>query len=337
VVRWSKFAFLAAPQPAADDAIRTGGTAITGSLPTISLQHGFDHAEMQVPVAYVLQNCQLDAGKLIMDLQLTDRVAIVTGGSKGIGLGVVRELMSAGARVVNVNRSEAEGKALEASSAAEGRDCLFVQADLTHTEACRTAVDRALERFGRIDVLINNAGVNDGVGLADGPDAFLDSLRRNLVHYYATAHYALDALKASRGNIVNIGSKVSVTGQGGTSGYAAAKGGVNALTREWAVDLAPHGIRVNAVIPAETWTPLYEKCLAAMPNPDAAKAEIERLIPLGGRFTTIEEIASMVVFLASPRSSHTTGQIIFVDGGYTHLDRKCTAEGDVASFGAAES
>ncbi|HRA88771.1 MAG TPA: SDR family oxidoreductase [Planctomycetaceae bacterium] len=132
-----------------------------------------------------------------------------------------------------------------------------------------------------------------------------------------------------------MGSKVCETGQGGTSGYAASKGGINALTREWAVDLAPHGIRVNAVLPAETWTPLYEKCLAAMPDPAAAKAEMEQLIPLGHRFTTIEELANMVVFLASPCSSHTTGQIIFVDGGYTHLDRKCTAQSDVAGFAAS--
>ena len=149
------------------------------------------------------------------------------------------------------------------------------------------------------------------------------------------AHYSLEALKKSRGVIINIGSKVCETGQGGTSGYAASKGGINGLTREWAVDLAPHGIRVNAVLPAETWTPLYEKCLAAMPDPAGAKAEMERLIPFERRFTTIEELANMAVFLASPCSSHTTGQIIFVDGGYTHLDRKCTAQSDIASFGAA--
>lgn len=270
-----------------------------------------------------------------MDLGLQDKVALVTGGSKGIGLGIVRELMADGARVANVNRSEAEGRALEQEYSKQGRECFFIQGDLTNVDACRNAVEQTLERFGRIDILVNNAGFNDGVGLDGGPEAFVQSLRRNLVHYYAMVHFALDALKQSRGSIVNIGSKVSETGQGGTSGYAAAKGGVNALTREWAVDLAPHGIRVNTVLPAETWTPLYEKCLAAMPDPAAAKADIERLIPLGRRFTTADEIANMVVFLASSRSSHTTGQIIVVDGGYTHLDRKCTADGDVSSFGAA--
>lgn len=272
-----------------------------------------------------------------MDLQLHDKVALVTGGSKGIGLGIVRSLIAEGAKVANVNRSKTEGIVLEKEYAALGSECLFIQGDLTDMAACKNAVQTTLARFGRIDILVNNAGVNDGAGIDAGPEAFVESLKRNLIHYYAMVHYAVDALKRSKGCIINIGSKVCETGQGGTSGYAASKGGINGLTREWAVDLAPDGIRVNAVLPAETWTPLYEKCLAAMPNPTAARSEIEHLIPLGHRFTTIEEMADMVVFLASPRSSHTTGQIIYVDGGYTHLDRKCTALGNVTEFGAAGS
>ncbi|MEZ5942698.1 MAG: SDR family oxidoreductase [Planctomycetaceae bacterium] len=271
-----------------------------------------------------------------MDLQLNDKVALVTGGSKGIGLGIVRQLIAEGVRVANVNRSEAEGKQLEAEYSKQGKECLFIQGDLTDVTACGRAVDTTLKHFGRIDILVNNAGVNDGAGLDAGPQAFVESLQKNLIHYYAMAHYALEALKQSRGCIVNIGSKVSETGQGGTSGYAASKGGITALTREWAVDLASHGIRVNAVLPAETWTPLYEKCLAAMDDPQAARNEIEQLIPLGHRFTTIEELADTVVFLASPRASHTTGQILFVDGGYTHLDRKCTQSATISDFGAAK-
>lgn len=260
-----------------------------------------------------------------MDLQLQDKVVLVTGGSKGIGRGIVESFLAEGSRVANVNRSEKEGRELEALYSAKGQDCFFIQGDLTDVDQCRQSVAATLERFGRIDVLINNAGVNDGVGLDAGPDAFVESLQRNLVHVYAMAHFALAALKDSRGSIINIGSKVSVTGQGGTSAYAAAKGGINAMTREWALDLADDGIRVNTVIPAETWTPLYENWLNTMPDPAASKQSIERMIPLGHRFTTVEEIADMVVFLASARSSHTSGQIIFVDGGYTHFDRKFTA------------
>ena len=269
-----------------------------------------------------------------MDLQLKNKVAIVTGGSKGIGRAIVDGLLEEGAAVVNVNRSAEIGLQMQADAEARGQRCFFVQADLTDAAACENAIKKTLSTFSRIDILINNAGVNDGAGLDAGLQAFQQSLQRNLLHYYAMAHHSKAALVASRGCIVNIGSKVCDTGQGGTSGYAASKGAINGLTREWAVELAASGVRVNCVIPAETWTPLYEQCLAAMPNPDQARADIERLIPLETRLTTAEELASTVVFLSSPRSSHTTGQIVYVDGGYTHLDRKCTAP-SVADFGAA--
>ncbi len=134
-------------------------------------------------------------------------------------------------------------------------------------------------------------------------------------------HYALPELKKSKGSIVNIGSKTGETGQGGTSAYAAANGGRNALTREWAVELLKYGIRVNSVIVAECYTPLYEKWIKTLPNPEETLQKITEKIPLGNRMTTAEEIANMVVFLLSERSSHTTGQLIHVDGGYVHLDR----------------
>ena len=139
------------------------------------------------------------------------------------------------------------------------------------------------------------------------------------------AHHALPELKKTKGSIVNIGSKVAETGQGGTSAYAAANGGRNGLTREWAVELLKYGIRVNAVIVAESYTPLYEKWIMSLPDPEKKLKEITEKIPLGNRMTTTEEIASMVVFLLSERSSHTTGQLIHVDGGYVHLDRAVSA------------
>ena len=260
-----------------------------------------------------------------MDLHLGNKVVLVTGGSKGIGEAIVRSFLQEGARVANVNRSTAEGETMQAEYAANGQVCHFIQGDLSDSSSCRRAVEQAVDQLGCLDVLVNNAGTNDGAGLSAGPEAFAASLQQNLAHYYAMTHYALTALKESRGVILNVGSKVSVTGQGGTSGYAAAKGAINSLTREWAVDLAQYGIRVNTVIPAEVWTPLYARWLGTPSDPDDARRQIERLIPLGGRFTTSAEIANMVVFLASSRSSHTTGQIVFVDGGYTHLDRKITA------------
>jgi L-fucose dehydrogenase len=152
----------------------------------------------------------------------------------------------------------------------------------------------------------------------------VSSLERNLVHYYAMAHHALPALKKSRGSIVNIGSKTAVTGQGGTSGYVAAKAAILGLTREWAAELHPLGIRVNAVVPAEVLTPLYQQWLSGFPNPEEKLARIISKIPLGKRMTKPEEIADMVLFLISERASHITGQHLFVDGGYTHLDRALT-------------
>ena len=179
-----------------------------------------------------------------------------------------------------------------------------------------------MDKVGKIDGLVNNAGVNDGVGLASGDyEAFMASLHKNVVHYYLLAHYALPALKKSRGAIVNISSKTAETGQGNTSGYAAANGGRNALTREWAVELLKYGISVNAIVVAECWTPLYEKWVNTLPDPKAKLEAITKNIPLENRLTTAEEIANMTAFLLSQRSSHTTGQLIHVDGGYVHLDR----------------
>ena len=135
------------------------------------------------------------------------------------------------------------------------------------------------------------------------------------------AQAVLPYLKKSKGSIVNIGSKTAETGQGNTSGYAASNGGRNALTREWAVELREYNIRVNSVIVAECYTPMYEKWIQTLENPTEKLKSITNKIPLGQRMTTKEEIGDMVTFLMSPKSSHTTGQIIHVDGGYVHLDR----------------
>lgn len=253
-----------------------------------------------------------------MDLLLKDKIVIVTGGAKGIGAGITKALAAEGAVPVVVGRNEKDNETI----LHETGTGFAIAAELTHPEECERAVKETIEKFGRIDGLVNNAGINDSVGLEKGSyEAFIASLHKNLVHYYLIAHYALPELIKSKGAIVNIGSKVAETGQGNTSAYAAANGGRNALTREWAVELLKYGIRVNAVIVAECYTPLYEKWIQSLPNPDEKLKSITNKIPLGKRMTTAEEIANMVVFLLSEKSSHTTGQLIHVDGGYTHLDR----------------
>ncbi len=260
-----------------------------------------------------------------MDLELKGKVVLVTGGAKGIGAAIVRACASEGALPVIVDVDVAAGQALLATLQEIGASAEVITADLVAPESWSRSIEQTLRTFGRLDVLVNNAGVNDKVGLEHGsPQEFSASLSRNLLHYYGTAHYALPHLKRTKGSIINIGSKTAFTGQGGTSGYAASKGAIASLTREWAAELLPFGIRVNTVVPAEVMTPLYRRWLDTFPKPDEKLKTILSKIPLDKRMTTDEEIAAMVTFLVSPRAAHITGQHLFVDGGYVHLDRALT-------------
>lgn len=260
-----------------------------------------------------------------MDLQLKGKVIVVTGGSKGIGRSITQVLVEEGAIPVIVTRSEASAQDLVKEIKAKGGQAQYVKAELTRPEECENACKQIIKEFGKIDGLVNNAGVNDGIGLENGSyEGFIESLKRNVAHYYLMAHLLLPELKKSKGAIVNIGSKTSVTGQGGTSGYAAANGGRNSLTREWAVELLPYGIRVNAIIVAECYTPLYEKWINTFPNPKEKLQNIVQKIPFELRMTHPEEIANTAAFLLSGKSGHTTGQLLYVDGGYVHLDRAIT-------------
>jgi L-fucose dehydrogenase len=255
-----------------------------------------------------------------MDLHLKDKPIIVTGGGSGIGGAISLELAAEGAVPVILARRAPDPAFLTQLTTLSPR-AIWIKADLSRDDDCANAVTQARAHLGPIYGLVNNAGRNDGVGLDAGPTAFRASLDQNLMHYYTLLHLLQDDIKASCGAIVNISSKTAITGQGQTSAYVAAKAAQLGLTREWAAALAPWGVRVNAVIPAEVMTPMYATWLKSFPDPEAQLATITARIPLGHRMTQDVEIAAAVTFALSPRSAHTTGQWLFVDGGYTHLDR----------------
>jgi len=257
-----------------------------------------------------------------MNLELKDKVIIVTGGAKGIGLGIAKVLATEGAIPVVIGRNKQDNELALTELRSYGAQAFAIQAELSDPSASELAVKNVIDEFDRIDGIVNNAGLNDGVGLEYGNyERFMQSLHSNLVHYYLIVHHALPELKKSKGAIVNITSKTADTGQGNTSAYAASNGGRNALTREWAVELLKYGIRVNAVVVSECWTPQYAKWIKTLDNPDAMLQEITSRIPFENRMTTAEEIGNTTAFLLSEKSSHTTGQLIYVDGGYVHLDR----------------
>jgi len=263
-----------------------------------------------------------------MDLGLKDKVVVISGaaGMQGsIGETILQNLVKEGAIPAVIDRND-RGFAYIEKIREKGIDAIFCKTDVTNPEQIKKAVDTIKEKYGKIDVVINNVGVNDGIGLDASYEEFMNSLKLNVVSYFLVVKYALPYLKNSKGNILNIGSKVALTGQGNTSGYAASKGAVLGLTREWAVDLIKYGIRSNAIIIAESWTPAYDTWIKTLEDGAEKLKSIIKKIPLENRMTTPQEIADVCLFTISERSSHTTGQFITVDGGYVHLDRSLLTE-----------
>ncbi len=257
-----------------------------------------------------------------MELHLAEKVIIVTGGSSGIGEAVTRQLIEEGAIPVIVTREKERSLQMVREFKALGKQARAIIGELRKIPFCKKVVQETAQHFGRIDGLINNAGRNDWLSLEKGnPDRFSWTLINNLYHYYALAHYALPWLKLTKGSIVNVSCRIAITGQGSASAYAAAKGAQLALTREWATELAKYGIRVNAVVPSEVDTPHYQEWHRTFDKPASHLENIARKVPLGKRLTKPEEVAAAILYLLSDRASHSTGQFLFVDGGYVHLDR----------------
>lgn len=259
-----------------------------------------------------------------MDLQIKDKVFIVTGGGSGIGGGISLAIAREGGIPVIFGRHELTTEVEEKIYKLQHKT-LFIKVDLTNNDVgIQKAIEQVIKKFGRIDGLVNCAGANDSIPLEGTPTSFRQSLEQNLIHYFTMAHFCISELKKTKGSILNISSKTAVTGQGGSSAYTAAKGAQLSLTREWAASYAKDGVRCNCLIPAEVWTPLYKKWIESFDNSEEKLHSITKNIPFDNRMTTVEEMGNTAVFLLSPLSSHTTGQLIFVDGGYTHLDRALT-------------
>jgi NAD(P)-dependent dehydrogenase (short-subunit alcohol dehydrogenase family) len=237
-----------------------------------------------------------------MDLQLRDKVGLVTGGGKGIGAAITKTCAHEGAIAVAVNRDAAACQQLRDELRTQGLQISFSAMDLSRAASCKA------------------------IGRQHGhPQEFLSSLEWNLLHHFNMAHYALPHLKRIRGSIVNISSKTALTGQGGTSGCVASKVAILGLTREWAAELLPYGMLVNAVIPAEVMTPLYRQWRDGSAEPrEKLQSVVVAKIRLDRRMSTPDEIAAMAVFSLSAKTGHITGQHLFVDEGYAHLNRALT-------------
>jgi NAD(P)-dependent dehydrogenase (short-subunit alcohol dehydrogenase family) len=260
--------------------------------------------------------------KIFMDLELHKKVIIVTGGASGIGESICKKIAEEGGIPCILDHNPASLKRVENEIKIKGGTCFSVNVELTEIESCKSALALISSEYDRIDGIVNNAGLNDGIGLENGDyKKFINSLNTNVTHYFTITHLALRILTQSKGAIVNICSKVAFTGQGETSGYAAANGERLDLTKNWAKELFPFGVRVNSVVVAECLTPQYQWWINKQSDQSKALKEINRKIPLGNRMTTVEEIADTVLFLLSPKSNSINGQFWHVDGGYVHLDR----------------
>lgn len=250
-------------------------------------------------------------------MRLQDKVAIVTGAAKGIGRGVAEVFVSEGAKVTVADVDEDAGPST-VDDLTDGGTAMFVPCDVSQEGDVEELIDTTVEHFGSLDILVNNAAVGIYKSLTDSTlDDFERALGVNLRGPFLCSKMAVPHLEASgSGSIVNIASVHSVQNVGETVPYASSKGGVASLTRASAIDLAPRGIRVNAICPGWIDTPLIRGIFAEAEDPEEMRTEVERR-QLLGRLGRPEEVATAAVFLASDDASYVTGSLLFVDNGMT--------------------
>jgi gluconate 5-dehydrogenase/2-deoxy-D-gluconate 3-dehydrogenase len=249
----------------------------------------------------------------IPKFDLTGKVALVTGGTKGIGFGMAMALGKYGASIVINGRNTLDGEQAVKSLEEEGIQAQFFKADVTVKSDVNDLVQQIVSAFGKIDILVNNAGMNIRKSLVDVEEEDWDKVvGTNLKGLFLIGQaVARQMIKQKNGRMINISSILGSIGLPNQTSYAAAKGGVNQLTKVWAAELAPHGITVNGLGPAYIKTPMTEGLLS---DPERLKNITEST--LLGRVGTLEDLVGPVVFLASDTSSYITGQTIYVDGGW---------------------
>ena len=246
---------------------------------------------------------------------LTGRVALVTGGNSGIGAAMARGLASAGASVAIAGRSQQKNATVAEQLVALGRQAIAIEADVADDESCRAMIDDTVARLGRLDIVVNNAGIN----IRKAPERYTlnewrEVLETNLTSVFVTSQAAYPHMKrAGRGKIVNIGSMLSIFGAPFAAPYGASKGGVVQLTKGLATAWARDNIQVNAVLPGWIDTPLTTQ---ARIDVDGLHERVLARTP-AGRWGAPDDLAGIAVFLASSASDFITGVAIPVDGGYS--------------------
>ena len=240
-------------------------------------------------------------------------VALITGAGRGIGEGTARVFAQAGYAVVLAERDETSGRNLETELKASGHEAFFVQTDVTLEPSIQACITAALERYGRLDVLVNNAGRNRRTPLLEtSSEQWSDMLTLNLSSVFWFCKHAMPHLIENTGSIVNVSSLVGLQGQSEAIAYSAAKGGVIAMTKTLALDFARKGVRVNAICPGDVWTPQYSEWLSEQPDGKTVLEAISARLPVGRMGTTLET-GEAILFLA--QNGFANGVILVLDGG----------------------
>jgi NAD(P)-dependent dehydrogenase (short-subunit alcohol dehydrogenase family) len=249
----------------------------------------------------------------VTDSSVQPKVAVITGAGRGIGAACARGFATAGYAVVIAEQNAASGSSLAAELTSAGFKALFVQTDITLEADIEQLIAEVLQHFGRVDVLVNNAGRNERTPLLETSTAtWLGLLTLNLSSVFWACRAAMPHLIKTGGCIVNVSSLVGLQGQREAVAYSAAKGGVIALTKTLALDFAPLGVRVNCVCPGDIRTPLYDEWLSEQPDPTETLEAITARLPVG-RMGTAEETANAVLFLA--QNGFANGSVLTLDGG----------------------